>query len=207
MSKSKRSLTVSCQRKCYSLEEERPCFIVSPDHQLSIIPITLNMRMMLPHSSMQLTREESRLLETVHPTQLSSTVRQLKVKLFLLGFPKDCLVVVNEILFDYQHKTPVIDLAFCFVNDFYQSDIAKKWGKVSRSSKVRCLPLEEAELKFLKIVLAYFSRRTNGTLLSTCSGSKYSVLQKNDLDSSFTRCVLYFLLCDPGVKLYANMSI
>ena len=215
VSRSKRSLTVSCQRQCYSLEEERPCFIVSPDHQLSIIPITLNMRMMLSHSSMQLTREESHLLETVHPTQLSST--QLKVKLFLqvffecamsssffsIGFPEDCLVVVNEILFDYQHKTPVIDLAFCFVNDFNQSDLAKKWGKVSRSSKVRCLPLEEAEVKFLKIVLAYFSRRTNGTLLSAGSSSKYSVLQKNDLDSSFTRCVVYFLLCGPDVKLYA----
>ena len=211
MSKSESSLTVSCQRQCYSLEEERPCFIVSPDHQLSIIPITLNMRMMHSQSSMQLTKEEDHLLET----QLSST--QLKVKLFLegffergtsssffsIGYQDNCLIVINEILFDYQHKTPAIDLAFCFVNDFNHSDIIKKWEKVSHSSKVRCLPLEEAELKFLKIVLAYFSRRTNGTLLSAGSSSKYSVLQKNDLDSSFTRCVVYFLLCDPDVKLYA----
>ena len=216
VSKSKGSLTASCQRQCYSLEEERPCFIVSPDHQLSIVTITLSMRMMLSQSSMQLTREEDHLLETAHPAQLAST--QLKVKQFLqfffecamsssffsIGYPENCLVVVNEILFDYQHKTPAIDLAFCFVNDFNQSDIVKKWEKVSHSSKVRCLPLEVADLKFLKTVFTYFSRRTNGTLLSAGSTSKYAVLQKNDLDCAFTRCVLYFLLCDPDVKMYAG---
>ena len=211
VSKSRGSLTISCQRQRYSLEEERPCFIVSPDHQLSIVPITLSKQVMLSQSSMQLTREEKHLLQTVQPAQLSST--QLKVKLFLqvffecamsssffsIGYPENCLVVVNEILFDYQHKTPAIDLAFCFVNDFNQSDIVKKWEKVSHFSKIRCLPLEVAELKFLKTVFAYFSRRTNGTLTS-----KYSVLQKNDLGCAFTRCVLYFLLCDPDVKLYAG---
>ncbi len=62
----------------------------------------------------------------------------------------------------------------------------------------------EAGLKYLKEVLALFSRRTNGTLVSAGSTSKYAVLQKHDLDYAFTRCVFYFLLCDPDVKLYRS---
>ena len=220
LSKSKGFLTVSCQRQRYSLEEERPCFIVSPDHHLSIVPASLNMQVMLSQSYMQMTREESHLLEiSSHPTQLSSV---LMVKGFLqtffecamsnsffsiyIPFPKNihCLIVVNEILFDYQHKTPAIDLAFCFVDDFDRLDIMNKWESVSHSSKVRSLPLIQGGLEFLKKVLAYFSQRTNGTLLSAGNTSKYAILQKFQLNHAFTRCVLYLLLCDPDVKLYAS---
>ena len=217
LSKSKGFLTVSCQRQCYSLEEERPCFIVSPDHHLSIVPASLNMQVMLSQSYMQMTREESHLLETLHPTQLSPAlmVKQflqtffecaMSNSFFIIPLPKDihCLIVVNEILFDYQHKTPAIDLAFCFVDDFDRLDIIKKWESVSRSSKVRSVPLIQEGLEFLKKVLAYFSQRTNGTLLSAGSTSKYAILQKFQLDHAFTRCVLYLLLCDPDVKLYAS---
>ncbi len=77
-------------------------------------------------------------------------------------------------LFDYQHKTPAIDLAFCFVDDSNQSDIVEKWESVSRSSNVRSLPLEESGLKYLKEVLSYFSQRTNGTLVSAGRTSKYA---------------------------------
>ena len=84
---------------------------------------------------------------------------------FSIPFPENiqCLI---EILFDYQHKTPAIDLAFCFVDDFDRLDIMKRWESVSHSSKVRSLPLIQAGLEFLKKVLAHFSQRTNGTLLS-----------------------------------------
>ena len=146
---------------------------MSPDHHLSIVPASLNMRVMLSQSCMQMTREESHLLKTLHPTQLSSA---LMVKQFLqtffecsrsnsfftIPFPKKnihCLIVVNEILFDYQHKTPAIDLAFCFVDDFDRLDIMNKWESVSRSSKVHSLPLNQAGLEFLKKVLAYFSQQ------------------------------------------------
>ena len=71
LSKPKGFLTVSCQRQRYSLEEERPCFIVSPDHHLSIVPASFNMQVMLSQSYMQMTEEESHLLKTLHPTQLS----------------------------------------------------------------------------------------------------------------------------------------
>ena len=221
LSKSKGFLTVSCRRQRYSLEEERPCFIVSPDHHLSIVPASLNMRVMLSQSCMQMTREESHLLETSHPTQLSPALIvkrflhaffecSMNNSFFTIPFPKKnihCLIVVNEILFDYQHKTPAIDLAFCFVDDYDRLDIINKWESVSRSSKVRSLPLIQAGLECLKKVLAYFSQRTNGTLLSVGSTSKYAILQKFQLDHAFTRCVLYLLLCDPDVKLYPSGDV
>ena len=45
---------------------------------------------------------------------------------------------------------------------------------------------------------------TNSTLLSAGSTSKYVILQKFQLNHAFTRCVLYLLLCDPDVKIYAS---
>ena len=146
---------------------------MSPDHHLSIVPASLNMRVMLSQSYMQMTRKESHPLKKLHPTQLSPA---LMVKRFLhtffecamsnslvsicIPFPENiqCLIVVNEILFDYQHKTPAIDLAFCFVDDFDRLDIMNRWESVSRSLKVRSLPLIQAGLEFLKKVLAYFSQ-------------------------------------------------
>ncbi len=216
-SKSKGSLTVSCQRQPYSLEEERPCFTVSPDHCLSIVPATFDLQRIHSQSLMQLTNEESQLVAS-RATQPFSA--QIQVKTFLkilfenamscsfftipLGKNAHCLIVINQMLFDYQARTPALDLAFCFVNDSNRSDIVKKWKRVADSSKIRSLPLEEAGLKYLHLVLAYFSRRTNGTLFSAGSTSKFVVLQKLDLGHAFTRCVLYLLLCDPDVKLYAS---
>ncbi len=127
LSKSTGYLTVSCQRQLYNLEEERPCFTLNPDHHLSLVPTTFNMQMILSQSLMQMTKEESHLVTTLNDIQLykqSST--HLKVKLFFqtffesalnysffsISFSKNfhCFIVINEMLIDYQHKTPANDL-------------------------------------------------------------------------------------------------
>jgi hypothetical protein len=221
MSESKGSLSVCGQRQLYSLGEERPCFTVNPDHCLSIVPTSSSMQLLTSHFVMQLTNKEVHVVDRLHPIELPSL---LKVKLFLQVLfecamsssfflisilnNNPCLIVVNAILFDYQHKVPALDLAFCFVDDYDHKVIMKKWESLSHSSshssKVRLLPLEETGLSILKEVLAYFSQRTHGTVNSAGSASKYAALQEFNINHAFTRCVLYLLLCDPDVRLYAS---
>jgi hypothetical protein len=140
VSESKGSLSVCGQRQLYSLGEERPCFAVNPDHCLSIVPTSSSMQLLASHFVMQMTNKEVHVVDRLHPTELPSL---LKVKLFLqvllecamsssfflVNIPNNpCLIVVNDILFDYQHKTPALDLAFCFVDDFdHNKGILKKW--------------------------------------------------------------------------------
>ena len=218
LSKSKGSLSVSCQRQIYSLADERPCFIVSPDHKLSIPPSKPDPSHITKHAYMQVTREEAKFVQTPHTAHLCSV--DTKVRGFLQFFFESvikssyfciqsqddsncCLIIVNEVLFDYKNKTPAIDLAYCFVDDFDALSVMSQWNEIISSSVVQNMLLEAAGLEILKKALKYFSRRTNGTLESAGNSSKLSQLIKSNLDFAFTRAVLYLLLCDPDVKLYA----
>ena len=215
VSKSKGFLSVSCQRQSYSLADERPCFIVSPDHKLSIPPSKPDPSCITEHAYMQ---DEAKFIQAPCTAHLCSV--DTKVRGFLRFFFESvvnssyfciqsqdgsncCLIIVNEVLFDYKNKTPAIDLAYCFVDDFDALRVMSKWNDIISSSVVQKMLLEAAGLEILKKVLKYFSRRTNGTLESAGNSSKLSQLMKSNLDFAFTRAVLYLLLCDPDVKLYA----
>ncbi len=72
----------------------------------------------------------------------------------------NCLIIINKVLFDYRHKTPAIDLAYCFVDSFDKSSILSKWKSIVNSSNQRTLAVNKESLDILKEVFDYFARRT-----------------------------------------------
>ena len=216
---SKGHVTVSCLRQPYSLEDERPCFIVSPDHPMALLKIKLQPSYITKHGIMQMTQEEARSTNDMRILQLYSTKIQVRFALgflftnalrssfFILHTPDNvccCLIVVNNVLLDYQHKTPALDLAYYFVNDFDANGVFSKWNNTMDPSKVADYTMSEPSLICLKEVFRYFRRRTNATL-DSCSGeSSFTLLQKFKISYAFSRCVLYLLLQDPDKVLYGS---
>ena len=208
-------MTVSCPRKPYRFEDEHPCFIVNPDHQLSIIPTKISAQMLSKQGQMQFTKKEEHQMKTRQQFHLPPIT---KLKLFLMEFFQNvscgsvffeihatatyCIIVVNKTLFDYNHRTPAIDLAFSFVDESDKSDLMKSWKSIVRS-RVKQVEFEAATFNELKKMFHYFARRTNGTVLSAVK-SKYSTLCRRNVAHAFSRAVVYLLLCDPDVKLLSS---
>ena len=216
--KQNEAVMITCLRKPYSVEDERPCCTVTPDHHLSILKSKVEFSLIPEHSGMQVTATEAELYEnfaTSHLCSLDTKVKALlrcllegalKYSLFTLR-SKDmtarCLVVINQVLFDYQHKTPALDLAYCFLDTHNSSAIMEKWYHGVDLETMRFLRLEQDGYGILNSVFKYFTLRTNGTLKSAGSNSKFSQLNRLSLNDSFTRAVVYLLLRDPDKAWYA----
>ena len=214
-SKSGDFITVFCQSQPYSLEEERPCFIVSPDHQLSIVPRDWSIQLLKKHADIQKTQEECNFIEAQPPDKLR-TLPMLDVKFFLHEFFQSiasnlsityyeihtdslkCLVVVNNPVFDYNHRTPAVDLAFCFVDNSDKSYLVNRWKSVTGSLR-KCFSITSKGWELLKEVLIYFGNRTNATMQRK---SKYTLICDREMGSFFTRAVLYYLSIDPDTKTW-----
>jgi len=213
-------ILVSAQRQPYSLTEERACFITSPDHPMALLKTKLHPSYITNyHGIMQMTQKEAKSAMAVQRPELCSVKIQVRLGLlflfrsalhssfFLLRTPDKvcgCLIVINNVLLDYEHKTPALDLAYSFVDDFDSNRVVSKWNDVVGPSNVVSYSMDETSLISLKEILGYFCRRTNATLDSCGSKSKLSLLQKSKISFAFTRCLLYLLLQDPDKVLYGS---
>ncbi len=70
--KSEIFLLISCQRQPYSFKEERPCFIATPDHTVSLPVYTLNPSYMTSHGNIQITDEDRAVYNTKQLTRRSA---------------------------------------------------------------------------------------------------------------------------------------
>ena len=208
---------VSCHRQAYNFDEENTCFVLSPDHELSILPFDFCLDIISSHSTSQFTNAEAQLVNTCI-NDLSILPLSVKVKLtlqelfqnskcsyfvflshekrYILGY-----IIVNKVLFDYQFRTPAFDLAFCFFNHPDDSNVVTtKWEEIVYPSNVIAITsifVDGTEFEELRKKFEYFVRRTNGSLLSAGSHSRYNILHRLKVDKRFSRAVVYFLLCDP----------
>ena len=206
-------LTISCHRTGHSFVDERPCCMVNLDHQLSLPSSEVDRQILIAHSLMQTKLSECQ------PVKISSVIPELTVKLILtqmfvtkylryrvhghygnqVGF-----VIINKLLYDYQHRTPVIDLAFCFPDQGQHDTIKKAWEEDAIPSKTKSLILKNnEEFDLLKSTFLYFANRTSGNTTSN------TFIQSNshDLCHTFSRAVVYFLLSDPDIKLQGSGEI
>ena len=198
----------------HRFDDEHPHCIVSPNHSLSIPPMMENITDIIKsQSGMQFTQEESsknlktmiwdlpplmrakvtiqRIFENSTSCHFYQVINRQKSDILLIA--------VNALVFDYEHQTPAIDLAFSKTsrNDV----IVKKWEKLFQSTGGRQELLNDAQFTLLIEVLTYFMKRTNGNLQGSMPSTTFSDLSSMKIDHFFSRAVLYFLLCDPDKKI------
>ena len=200
-------LTISCHRTGHNFVDERPCCMVNPDHQLSLPSSEVDRQILIAHSLMQTNLSECQ------PVKISSVIPELTVKSILAQlFTTEYLryrvhghygnqigfVIINKLLYDYQHRTPAIDLAFCFPDQEQHDTIKKAWEEDAIPSKTKSLILKNnEEFDLLKSTFLYFAKRTSGNTTS----NTFIQCNSHDLCHTFSRAVVYFLLSDPDIKL------
>lgn len=209
LSRAEKSVQITSPRQAHDFTEEKPMCVVIPDHQLSIPPQHVKDAIMICHSGLQMNNKERKILEACNrdcallPPLLNVKETfmyffQCKNPPFSFVSPQNNLlgvVVINQCLFDYHYKTPVMDLAFYFIQPSSKHAVLRA---------VRCMSLmpiivNESEYQILHKALAYFASRTNGTIRSACKPNKFEQLQKLNIDHYFTRAVVYLLYGDPDV--------
>ncbi len=219
ISQSSQSMTLLCQRCPYSVGDERPCFIVSPSHSLSIVPMALGEDMMERQAEIQISLKERERFQNEPFHKLIEEVPEMNVKNFLRWLFENvskgfhlysinsddccCLILVNNLLFDYNHKTPAIDLAFYFLPDSDKTFPKPKWSQLWEQLPPKYYNLTLRGCHFLKEVMFYFARRTNASLLNA-EKSKYSILHAQGIAGFFTRAVIYYISIDPDLRWVSN---
>ena len=214
ISEDNKKLVITCPRQAQRFEEESPFVLMNPDHHLSILPllsVEVNMDIILSHSRCQFLIAEKIVGKSgnISPT---IAVKQTLQAIFggcqmcfyfqFLSYEKETLgyIIVNEILFDYQYRTPALDLAFSFLNhcDIGNiEDISSKWKDIMCPTDVlstNTIEVDKKELKLLKQMLDYFARGTNGNLRSVGRYGRYDNLRHYKLDHLFTRAIVFYLL-------------
>ncbi len=212
--KSMNVIQITSPRDAHKFVEEQPIFIKTPDNQLSLLPKNVNDGIIECHTSMQKTREERNLSDSCNRDHAQMTplmnvketfmiLFQCKEKIFQVNFPNNnnhALLIVNQCLFDYQHKAPALDLAFCIVEASNAEKVIMAWCSITDAQKNRTILADGAEYDLLRKSLLYFSKRTNGNCQTTITSNQYQVLFTHKIQQYFTRAVIFPLYCDPDQK-------
>ena len=203
-------LTISCHRTGHNFVDERPCCMVNPDHQLSLPSSEVDRQILIAHSLMQTNLSECQAVKisSVNP---ELTVKSILAQMFTTEYLRYQVhghygsqigfVIINKLLYDYQHRTPAIDLAFCFPDQGQHDTIKQAWEEDAIPLKTKSLMLKNnEEVDLLKSTFLYFAKRTSGTTTS----STFIQCNSHDLCHTFSRAVVYLLLSDPDIKLQGS---
>lgn len=221
ISSAQKWIKVICPRLRHSFLEERPNFIVCPDHQLSLPPHPLKNEALDYHADIQLTYEglvrivnlvkssvapskpaavkpDNTLFEVKKILQTLFKCKDMKIFHLTPSDRKMCgMIFVNKHMLDYQHHVPALDLAFCFLEDHSYPESVMSLKKEKNHTKLS--PNFKA-YKLLKRVLNYFAKRTNGDCKSAGVNSVYHTIAQQGMEKYFIRAVIYFLYGNPDDK-------
>ena len=220
VSRKKREIAVLASRLAYVLEHEKPLFVVNTSDDFAKLRVPLSEQNMIAFSGMQFTKEDRETMERCgRKAALMPAMINLKESMnfffqcqkehfFTIAIPKNnvhALVVVQDRIYDLQHRSPAVDMAFCFLEVSFVATVASKWQLIAPSPGTRCIVVDKAELDLLKKVLVYFARRTVGCSLSKAKGH-FHLLKRQKIDQYFTRAIVYPLFADPD-SYVVNMQL
>lgn len=215
LSKARKNITIVSPRQTSQLlfKRNEPVFITIPDHQLSIPPQDVTDQILISHSGMQMNQVERQISNSCNRSpefmtplmkvkECFMTLFQLKNEFYFCVSSSNGtnvgLILVNQLLFDYEHGAPALDLAFCFPDPINNSgNVGLAWSSIRKDQSTRIIIVDNDEHELLKTALFYFAKQTNGDCQSAGIKSKYQVLCQNNIDQYFTRAVIYLLYCDP----------
>ena len=207
ISKKEGSINISCPRAIHELDLEEPLYTVSPDKELAFL-------------SLPLSKEAMYLFNTEY--QFGNTIFQafmrmnedlspfISLKFILLQYfnsewlcynfgkpnsdEQTGVVLVNNRLFDYESKAPVIDIAYC-LDKKVLPQISTIISHQLRGA-IDYSPADDLDYKILKEALPFFAKRTNGTVYTTY-GHCSNLLKEKQIQQHFTRAVITLLPQDP----------
>ena len=210
-SKARKKMEITSTRKCHNFEEEKILFVAVPDHQLSLPPLPVKDEIIVSHSGMQMYQEERDTVEASDGNnELLSPLLSVKNAFLhffqskkhyfhLSTFSVRGLLVINQFLFDYEHKTYAIDLAFSFLDQSPHADaIRKGWfSDLSMIDDGTTVAFNAEGYRLLQKTLLYFANRTVGNCQPTGKHSRYQMLCRQNIEQYFKRAVVYLLFRDP----------
>ena len=210
-----KKLFLVCPRTHQQFHEEKPVFVLSPEKELSLFPNIYSNQYIVSLSGQQYTKEERSLIEFCGK-DCSERSTLVKVKECLVCFflhPEQdffnllvpttglhILVLINSRFFDYENRTPVLDISFCFLEESFMRIVLEAWTYISPSDMLdMCnIKVDDDEYGYLKQVFNYFACRTRGNCGSTTNpSSNVNLLIEGQINRYFTRAVISLLLCDP----------
>ena len=203
-------MSIQCPRDVQQFVEEKPLFVVNPDKELALSSITLSNSALVSLCGQQFTFSERQIMDaTGRDLTKMLPLSRVKESLLILFQRNDtfvsflhptlgvvALILVNQRLFDYENRVPVIDLAFCFLEMSFVRVVAAAWVRITRNQAWN-IKIDDEELELLKSVFGYFACRTHGTCKTSRSSSRFNVLSEQRIQQYFTRAVVSLLLCDP----------
>ena len=211
ISRIEKIVTILASRMAYSLQYEKPVFVVNTSDEFSMLRVPLTDQDMITYSGMQFTKVDREIMQRCdRQSALMPAMINLKESMnfffqcqkehfFNIAIPKNnvhALVVIQDRIFDFQNRSPAVDMAFCFLELSFVAAVAAKWQSAASSQIIRSIVVNEAELVLLRKVLMYFAHRTVGRSLSKAKGHLQS-LKRHKIDQYFTRAVIYPLFADP----------
>ena len=216
-SNAQKRIKVTCPRLRHCFVEERPSFVVSPDHQLTLPPQLFEKEVLDCHAGLQCTYEGMVTIvnyvaenfstdrsKVIKPDDFLLEVKKIigslfeckSPQLFYLAPPdkKMCgMIFVSKHVLDYQHHVPAIDLAFCFLEDHSYPEVVKSM----RKENCKEMTPNFKAYKLFKRALNYFAKRTNGDCKSAGVHGVYHDLVEQGVDKYFIRAIVYFLYGNP----------
>lgn len=210
LSRKQKTITILASRTTYSFECEKPFYIFNTSDEFSKLNVPMNDDGILTYSGMQFTEKERHIMQdSVVDSPLSSLIKVKQSLTFLFQYDKEhffniavqdhsvyALIYVQQKMFDLQHRSPAVDLAYCFLDLSIVALVALRWQSLAPLDATRCISLTKSELEVMKTVLSYYARRTVGPSLSKAEGV-FHTLKYHRMDQFFTRAVVYPLYADP----------
>ena len=211
LSRKQKEITVSASRKAHTFDLEKPLFSVNTSDDFNLLRMPLSDELMKSFCGMQFTKQDQVIMaQCARSINLMPPMINLKESVNILFqsherfyniviAPVDthALIIVQDRVFDLQHDTPAVDLAFCFLEPSFVVKVAQQWQQIT-SSGTRMITVDEAELELLKKTLTYFANRTFGKSLSRATGH-LQLLERHKITRYFSRAVVYPLFADPDL--------
>ena len=209
-----KEITLRCPRAPQQFQKETPLFVVNPDRQLSLLPCILSADTLEGLSGQQFTKAD-RAIHKLCKGDFSQAPPLVSLKNTLMFFfqqrdvcfyqfllPKDgvhVMVLVNKQLYDYENRVPVVDLAFCCLEESFVDTVVPIWITISSGQSCN-LPLSNAEYKLMKEVFLHFAERTDATCRQVLDAESHlHLLTKHGIQKYFTRAVISLLLYNPDI--------
>ena len=215
ISRTQKTVTVLVTRIKHAFETELPIFMFNPSDKLSMPRIPVCAEVMDRYTKMQFTkRDRDSAARCKGEYALKSPLTNLKETLVVLftaqeenvfqislGGPSldiHALIIVEDRLFDLEHRTPVVQIAFCFLNFFIGPTVSEGWIAMNAQQgrvRVRNIHVDEKELKLLEAALNYF---TLCTVKSDVANTKHlRHLKQHKILRYFKEAVVHPLYSDP----------
>ena len=208
-SRVEKKLTIQCPRVQQQFQNEKPLFVVDPDKLLFHF---LSPNALVGLSGQQFLKADRVIQDSCGDfsqappliglkNSLMFFFQQREVYYYQFLLPKGGvhgMVLINKRLYDYENRVPVVDLAFCFLEESFVHVVAPIWVKMS-SGQTCNLKVSDAEYELLKDTFYYFAERTNATCYKINAKSRLHLLTKHGVQKYFTRAVVSLLLYDPDV--------